>query len=138
GVQPLAVHAVVQDARPAGGEKTLGVVADGAVGPVRAQVTLATIRPDNQVPPHAAGIRVFDDRGDAHAAPGGDVLRDGVEFGKAAPGNRFDEDVDDSTAGQAHGKGIVIADPVAHQGRLAVVLDLGGELVRGPLDAAAG
>ena len=54
-----------------------------------------------------------DHRGDRDRPVPGDVVGDGAEFGKRAPRDRLDEDVQDAAAGEPDREGVVVADAVA-------------------------
>ena len=78
-----------------------------------------------------------DHRGNRDRPMPGDVVGDGAQLGKGSSRYRLDEDVEDATAGEPDGEGVVVADAVALQPRLPVAHNVIGEFVDRTLDTAA-
>ena len=131
---------VAADARPALGEHAAHIVVHRGVESLpRAEAAgraFRAVAPDDPARTDLAGPGDHGGHRDRLAALNG--LVNIAEFGKRRPVHRLDEDVEDTSAGQAHREGVIVTEAVPLKYGLTTLGDLRGELVDRTLDAAAG
>jgi hypothetical protein len=78
-----------------------------------------------------------DDGGDGHGFLGFDTAQDAGQFRPRFTVHALDEDIEDSSAGESYGEGVIVAHAVRLEARRAIGQHLLAEVVERSLDAAA-